>query len=118
VASTVLLSHRSIERGNFQMIVIEIRDPNVHSRDIVSKGRNMTFKEQKGVVDMPNGERRVISVPIDRDAAPYAAGRYTIADVSFNVNEWNRLEVGRLKLDRAPAATGAGASVGRTQTAG
>jgi hypothetical protein len=52
-----------------------------------------------------------IDIPIDRDAFPYEAGRYTLDASSVKVSEYNSLMIGRLKLVKvasaAPAAKAA-----------
>lgn len=51
-----------------------------------------------------------IDLPIDRDAFPYEAGRYTLDSSSIKVNQYGSLEIGRIKLLPVKVAAAAAAA--------
>lgn len=84
-----------------------------HSERTVVRRRDsksFTFREQSGVVDLPNGERRVIAVSLEEGQAPYPVGSYTLLDTSFFVDRNSRLALGRVHL--APVLSEAGRKAG------
>lgn len=88
------------------MLYVEVRDGTVRERRALVKGRESTFREQEAWVSL-NGETRRIRVPLGRELAGYAPGRYLMDDASFGVNNWGDLVVSRLVL-KAVAATASG----------
>lgn len=69
----------------------------VRARD----GKAFRFREQSALMDLPNGERRVIAVSLEEGQAPYPVGEYQLMDSSFTVDRNGRLAIGRVHL--APA---------------
>jgi hypothetical protein len=86
------------------MLLIKIEDATVESREI--KGKNGTFsaKDQYGIADMPNGERRKVRIRVPREGGAYRVGVYTISDESFGVGQYGDIQVANLVLVPAPAA--------------
>lgn len=72
----------------------------VTSREVTAKatGKKYTFREQEGLVDFPNGERRVIAVQLADDQSAYTKGEWAVGDGSFFVDRNNKLAIGRLAL--------------------
>jgi hypothetical protein len=89
-------------------MLVEVRDGTVRERKVLVRGRESVFREQDGWVQL-NGETRRIRVPLGRELAGYAPGRYLMDEASFGVNQWGDLVVSRLLL-KAVAATAAGAA--------
>lgn len=79
---------------------IQVLKAEMQERTVTRKrdGKSFTFREQSAVVDLPNGERRVVAVSLEEGQAPYAVGVYTLLDSSFFVDRNGRLALGRLHL--------------------
>src|SRR5579872_5143699 len=92
---------------------VKIVSTEVISRTIKSRrtGNDSTFREQVGVVQLGKYETREINVPLERDQAAYPLGEYDVLDSSFTVNQYKRLEVGRLALRPVASAVGVGTKV-------
>lgn len=60
--------------------------------------KKFTFREQSALMDLPNGERRVIAVSLEEGQAPYQPGDYALLDSSFTVDRNGRLAIGRVHL--------------------
>lgn len=72
-------------------------------------GKTFKFREQSALMDLPNGERRVIAVSLEEGQAPYPPGDYDLMDSSFTVDRNGRLAIGRVHL--APSRPAASARV-------
>lgn len=85
---------------------LKVQEAKVNERTVVRKrdSKAFTFREQPALVDLPNGERRVVNVSLEEGQAPYQPGDYDILDTSFYVDQNGRLAIGRLHL--APARPG------------
>lgn len=79
---------------------VKVAEAKVTERNITRKrdGRQFTFREQSGLVDFPNGERRVIALSLDEGQSAYPVGEYTVLDSSFVVDQNGRLAIGRVHL--------------------
>jgi hypothetical protein len=88
------------------MVSIEIRDATATERKALVKGRESVFREQEGWMQL-NGETRRVRIPLGRERAAYAAGRYTVDEASFGVNQWNDLMIARLVLKPVAASSAA-----------
>jgi hypothetical protein len=95
------------------MLKIEIKDAAVSSERVNGKNGAFEARQQKGVVELPNGERRVIRIRLQRDHGGYAAGVYTVADSSYTVSQYGDLQVQYLNLEavRVAPALSAGRAV-------
>lgn len=91
------------------MIVIEIRDGTVRERRATVKGRESTFREQEGWAQL-NGETRRVRIPLGRELAGYAPGKFQVDDASFGVNQWGDLTISRLVLRSIAAPASAAAA--------
>jgi hypothetical protein len=65
--------------------------------------RAFKFREQSALMDLPNGERRVIAVSLEEGQSPYPPGEYQLMDSSFTVDRNGRLAIGRVHLSPAVA---------------
>lgn len=92
---------------------IEILEAKIKTETIPAKdgGKGWTFYRQQAYVYLPDEDGVLPKYPteftISHEKAtdtPYAPGFYTIADVSFRVGEYKRLEIFRVKLVKAPVA--------------
>lgn len=96
------------------MLVIKIEDGSVNTRTVRGKNGDFQSSEQHGVVELPNGERRVVRIRVTRDQAAYPVGSYVIDDKSFGVDQWGSLAITGLRLSPLRAAASApGASAVR-----
>jgi len=76
----------------------------------------MVFHEQKGYAHVMDREGKPLKYPQEvtinhpDDGVAYPAGLYTVADGSFYIDEYKKLQIGGLKL--VPIGTGAAAAKG------
>jgi hypothetical protein len=91
------------------MLVIEIREAGVSERQAEVRGRPATFREQVGWMTL-GGETRKVKVPLGRERAAYAVGKYALDEESYGVDQFGNLVIARLVLK--PAAVVAGSSAG------
>ena len=87
---------------------MKIRVKSVEVETVRIKGRNGEFdsRRQSGYIETGDEIRRV-DVPLLRDQTPYALGLYMIDDRSYRVNDFGRLEIGRLVLSPLTSARAA-----------
>lgn len=88
------------------VLKIAIRDASVTERHIRGKNGEFTLREQSGWVEFPSGEVRRIGLTLARHAEAYRPGVYTVGVGSFQVNQFNSLELAR-QLELVPVASGA-----------
>lgn len=87
------------------MLKIQIASATSTQRSFATKNGQMTFSEQEAFIDLPNGERRKIRVPLRGGRPPYAVGAYTVGDVSYTVGQYGDLQISRdLELAPFPAS--------------
>jgi Helix-destabilising protein len=79
---------------------IRVTEAKSTERTVVRRrdGKLFTFREQSGLVELPNGERRVIALGLEEGQGPYPVGEYTVLDSSMFVDRNNKLALGRLHL--------------------
>ncbi len=93
------------------MIRIEVVNTTVDERSGNKNGKNWLIREQAGYAHLldefgkPMKYPVACSIPLEKDAAPYQAGFYTLDMRSIYVGDFRRLELGRVKL--VPEAAGA-----------
>lgn len=95
-------------------ILIDVNSTKTQTKRGTAKntGKPYEMTTQRGFllsVDQITGDVTPVAVdlPIDRDAFPYEAGRYTLDASSIKVNEYGSLQIGRLKLVKVAAAAAA-----------
>lgn len=90
------------------MLRIEVKSTALKLREGVSgKGKAYAFNQQEAWIDMPNGERRKLTLTLDTKAQPYAPGTYELAPESFGVDQFGTLELSRVHLVAAKAVRAA-----------
>ncbi len=92
------------------MIRIEVARTTVDERSGVKDGKSWTIREQAAWAHLldENGEPQkypvACSIPLEKGAAPYLPGFYTLDLRSIYVGDFRRLELGRVKLVPEPKA--------------
>lgn len=79
---------------------IQIVDTSVSARTIksVKTGQLMEFREQAGIAVFSAHHMVPVRVPLGREDAALAAGRYALDGASFVVSKYGDLALGRIKL--------------------
>lgn len=89
------------------MIKVEIHelDGELVIRNGVNKtsGEVLTFREQLGYIYNGGIYPEKVTIPVDKDSAPYPVGFYTIDDSSYGVGNFNAIAIKRLKLIPYPS---------------
>lgn len=98
------------------VLTIKIRDASVAEREIRGKNGSFTVREQVGWVEFPSGEVRRVKVNLPRHGDAYKVGTYAIGVGSFQVNQFESLELGR-QLELVPVASAAVAPVSPSRSA-
>jgi len=81
------------------VLKLKIDDPTVSSR----KAGDFTFFSQKGWIDFPNGERRLVDISLPRDVQQgYPPGLYTLGASTFDIDKYGRLLVANRGLVLLP----------------
>jgi len=82
------------------MLIVEIKSVETKQVEGISKltGKPFSFPAQSGFIGI-NGEVRRLEFGLGTNQAPYKPGRYRVADSTFTVNRYGRLEVDRLVLE-------------------
>lgn len=88
---------------------IEVKDMSVEIKKGVAArtGKAYEIHEQSGYL-VTADERKKITLSLRHGQQPYAAGRYSIGDESFDVDSFGQLKIGRLHLQPATPAQRAG----------
>lgn len=84
------------------MIKIEINevDGKVNNKQVVSKqtGEVLTFREQTAYIYNGGIYPEKFTINLDKEAAPYPAGFYTLDASSFSVGDFGSLKIKSIKL--------------------
>ena len=86
------------------MIRIEVVSSTVDERSGNKNGKNWVIREQAAYAHLLDQDGRAMkypvacSVPLEREAPPYAPGFYTLDMRSIYVGDFRRLELGRVRL--------------------
>lgn len=92
------------------MISVEIKSVKVEEvSGVNAKGKQYAFKKQTAYLVVP-GEEYPQKILLTVDKEPYAPGRYMLADASFYVGKFNKLELGTVVLQPVPAARASAAA--------
>jgi len=78
-------------------VKIRVKSTEVETVRIRGKGGDFDSRRQVAYIETAE-EVRKVEVQLGKDQSPYAVGLYGIDDASFRVNQFGRLEVGRLIL--------------------
>lgn len=95
-------------------IIIDVNSTKTNTKrgKSAKTGNPYEITSQRGflhAVDSITGEVTpvAIDIPLDRDAFPYEAGRYTLDAASVKVSEYGSLLIGRLKLAKVASVASA-----------
>jgi len=86
------------------MIRIEVVGTSVDERSGNKNGKNWLIREQEAYAHLLDDQGKprkypvACSIPLEKDAAPYQPGFYTLDLRSIYVGDFRRLELGRVKL--------------------
>ena len=81
------------------MLKVEIRDANVNERTIQTQNGPMLIRSQTGRVQLPGeSETRPVQVSLQQAEEGYSPGTYMLDPASFFVGQYDRLQVGRVRL--------------------
>ena len=86
------------------MIRIEVVNTTVDERSGNKNGKNWLIREQSAYAHLLDEFSKPLkypvacTIPLDKDAAPYQPGFYTLDMRSVYVGDYRRLELGRVKL--------------------
>ncbi|MQL47270.1 V protein [Photorhabdus khanii] len=84
------------------MIKIEINeaDGKVNNKQVVSKqtGEVLTFREQTAYIYNGGIYPEKFTINLEKEAAPYPAGFYTLDSSSFSVGDFGSLKIKSIKL--------------------
>jgi len=77
---------------------IRVKSTEVETVRIRGKRGDFDSRRQTAYLETADEVRRV-EVQLGKDQSPYAPGVYGVHESSFRVNDFSRLEIGRLVLD-------------------
>lgn len=87
---------------------VDVMSTKVYSKSFEKDGRKFQFREQEVYMHLvapdgtPDPVPTKVSLSLEGDAEPYAVGVYEFSLRSLVVGGFNRLQVGRVRLDPVP----------------
>lgn len=93
---------------------IIIKSDVVATRNITSKrsGNQMAFREQRAALELGEDFPRPFNIGLEPDQPPYPPGEYTLDLSCLRIGEFEKLEIGRVKLTHITRAAPAARAVG------
>ncbi len=90
------------------MFSLTIKSTEVATKSGVSRqGKPYSIIEQQGVIELPNGERRVIPLALEANEAPLTPGMYEPKGSAAFVGQYGKLEVSTRARHWQPAKAAA-----------
>lgn len=89
------------------MLRVSIKSTELAEKSGVKAGREWKIREQTGWIDLESGERRKLAISIKDGAQPWPVGDYSVSPLSFYVDNFGALSLGRLVLEKIAAVKAA-----------